>query len=106
MIALSWWWGKLSPWKFEGVALDFGSVDLDFGFDVGHVPPKVSLALNFLRYCIRYYALSSGLSFANWANFTARHHFGDMFIPCFLQLPRLDEASVLASGMSCFAFES
>jgi hypothetical protein len=52
MIALSWWWGELSPQKFEG-ALDFGSVDLDFGFDVGHVPPKVSLALNFCATALR-----------------------------------------------------
>ena len=71
----------------EGRERGFGFWQCGIEFDVGHVPPKVSLALNFcatasnIAHFPRYFLLQIA------ANFTARHHFGDMLIGGFLQLP-------------------
>ena len=56
MIALSWWLGgELSSHKFEGVAFDFGSVDLDLEFDVGSRAAESFLGTKILRYCIAHF---------------------------------------------------
>jgi hypothetical protein len=68
----------------EGVALDFGSLDLDFGADVGHVSPKVSFGAKFLRYCISIFLRTF---FCKLGQFHSETSFRDVFIPCFLQLP-------------------